>query len=105
MSYFSGAADECRAGTIPRNTAAQLAAGEIHSDIARGFIRAEVVGYDALVTRGSMAACRDHGEVRLDGREYVVQGGDVGNFRFATQPIERENRTGLRSVRARRAPR
>jgi len=56
----------------------------LHSDIARGFIRAEVVAYDHLVARGSMAACRDHGEVRLEGKEYVVQDGDIINFRFAT---------------------
>jgi GTP-binding protein YchF len=84
MSFFTVGEDECRAWSIPRNTSAQLAAGEIHSDIARGFIRAEVVGYDSLTTRGSMAACRDHGEVRLEGKEYVVQDGDIINFRFAT---------------------
>ena len=50
----------------------------------RGVIRAEVVGYEALITRGSMGACRDHGEVRLEGKEYVVQDGDIINFRFAT---------------------
>ena len=84
ISFFTVGEDECRAWSIPRGTAAQLAAGEIHSDIARGFIRAEVVSYDALVGRGSMAACRDRGEVRLEGKEYVVQDGDVINFRFAT---------------------
>jgi GTP-binding protein YchF len=84
MSFFTVGEDECRAWSIPRHTPAQLAAGEIHSDIARGFIRAEVVSYDHLTTRGSMAACRDHGEVRLEGKEYVVQDGDVINFRFAT---------------------
>jgi GTP-binding protein YchF len=84
ISFFTVGEDECRAWSIPRGTPAQLAAGEIHSDIARGFIRAEVVGYDALITRGSMAACRDHGEVRLEGKEYVVQDGDIINFRFAT---------------------
>jgi GTP-binding protein YchF len=84
ISFFTVGEDECRAWSIPRGTPAQLAAGEIHSDIARGFIRAEVVGYDPLVTRGSMAACRDHGEVRLEGKEYVVQDGDIVNFRFAT---------------------
>jgi ribosome-binding ATPase YchF (GTP1/OBG family) len=61
-----------------------VAAGEIHTDIQRGFIRAEVVAYDALMKRGSMAACRDHGEVRLEGKEYIVQDGDIINFRFAT---------------------
>jgi GTP-binding protein YchF len=84
ISFFTVGEDECRAWSIPRGTAAQLAAGEIHSDIARGFIRAEVVSYDALVGRGSMAACRDEGEVRLEGKEYVVRDGDVINFRFAT---------------------
>ena len=84
ISFFTVGEDECRAWSIPRGTPAQLAAGEIHSDIARGFIRAEVVHYDALTARGSMAACRDHGEVRLEGKEYVVQDGDIINFRFAT---------------------
>src|SRR5262249_10415020 len=59
ISFFTVGEDECRAWSIPRGTTAQLAAGEIHSDIARGFIRAEVVPYDALTSRGSMAACRD----------------------------------------------
>jgi hypothetical protein len=84
ISFFTVGEDECRAWSIPRGISAQLAAGEIHSDIARGFIRAEVVSYDALTTRGSMATCRDHGEVRLEGKEYVVQDGDIINFRFAT---------------------
>jgi GTP-binding protein YchF len=84
MSFFTVGEDECRAWSIPRDTVAQAAAGEIHSDIQRGFIRAEVVAYDALVTRGSLAACRDHGELRLEGKEYVVADGDVINFRHAT---------------------
>jgi GTP-binding protein YchF len=84
MSFFTVGEDECRAWSIARGTMAQVAAGEIHTDIQRGFIRAEVVAYDALVSRGSMAACRDHGEVRLEGKEYIVQDGDVINFRFAT---------------------
>ena len=84
ISFFTVGEDECRAWSIARNTSAQLAAGEIHSDIARGFIRAEVVAYDALVSRGSMAVCKEHGEVRLEGKEYVVQDGDIINFRHAT---------------------
>jgi ribosome-binding ATPase len=84
MSFFTVGEDECRAWSIARETQAQLAAGEIHSDIQRGFIRAEVVSYDALTTRGSMAVCREHGEVRLEGKEYIVQDGDIINFRFAT---------------------
>jgi len=84
MSFFTVGEDECRAWSIPRGTAAQLAAGEIHSDIARGFIRAEVVPYDALIARGSLAACREHGEMRLEGKEYTVADGDIINFRHAT---------------------
>ena len=84
MSFFTVGEDECRAWSIPRGTVAQAAAGEIHSDIQRGFIRAEVTAYERLVARGSLAACRDHGEVRLEGKEYVVADGDVINFRHAT---------------------
>jgi ribosome-binding ATPase len=84
ISFLTAGEDECRAWSIPRHTPAQLAAGEIHSDIQRGFIRAEVVSYDHLMARGSMAACKDHGEVRLEGKEYIVQDGDIINFRFAT---------------------
>jgi ribosome-binding ATPase len=84
ISFFTVGEDECRAWSIARGTPAQLAAGEIHTDIQRGFIRAEIVAYDALMARGSMAACREHGEVRLEGKEYVVQDGDIINFRFAT---------------------
>ena len=84
ISFFTVGEDECRAWSIPRGTPAQLAAAEIHSDIARGFIRAEVVGYDRFIAGGSMGACRERGEVRLEGKDYVVQDGDIINFRFAT---------------------
>ena len=84
ISFFTVGEDENRAWSIPRDTPAQLAAGEIHSDIQRGFIRAEVVRYEALLARGSLAACRVHGELRLEGKEYVVQDGDVINVRHAT---------------------
>ena len=84
ISFFTVGEDECRAWSIPRGTHAQVAAGEIHSDIARGFIRAEVVPHDALLARGSLAACKEHAELRLEGKDYVVQDGDVINFRFAT---------------------
>jgi GTP-binding protein YchF len=84
LSFFTVGEDECRAWSISRGTPAQLAAGEIHSDIQRGFIRAEVVAYDALIARGSMQACREHGEVRLEGKDYIVQDGDIINFRHAT---------------------
>lgn len=84
ISFFTVGEDECRAWSIPAGTRAQQAAGEIHTDIERGFIRAEVVEQGRLLERGAIAACRDHGEVRLEGKEYVVKDGDVINFRFAT---------------------
>ena len=84
ISFFTVGEDENRAWSIPRGTSAVLAAGEIHSDISRGFIRAEVVRYEHLLARGTLAACREHGELRLEGKEYVVQDGDVINFRHAT---------------------
>ena len=84
ISFFTVGDDECRAWSIPRGTPAQEAAGAIHSDIARGFIRAEVVPCDRLLARGSLAACRDHGELRLEGKEYIVLDGDVITFRHAT---------------------
>jgi GTP-binding protein YchF len=84
MSFFTVGEDECRAWSIPRQLRAPEAAGAIHSDIQRGFIRAEVVPWDTLIARGSLAACRDHGELRLEGKDYVVQDGDTINFRHAT---------------------
>lgn len=84
ISFFTVGEDECRAWSIPRDTIAVLAAGEIHSDISRGFIRAEVARYEHLIARGSLAACREHGELRLEGKDYVVLDGDVINFRHAT---------------------
>ena len=82
ISFLTAGEDECRAWTLRRGTKAQLAAGTIHSDIERGFIRAEVVAYDDLVAAGSIAACRDKGTLRLEGKEYEVKDGDVINFRF-----------------------
>jgi GTP-binding protein YchF len=84
ISFFTVGDDECRAWSIPRATPAQEAAGAIHTDIQRGFIRAEVVPYDRLIARGSIAACRDHGELRLEGKDYLVADGDVITFRHAT---------------------
>ena len=84
LTFFTTGEDECRAWSIPEGTVAQIAASEIHTDISRGFIRAEIVEYDHLITRRSVAECRKHAEVRLEGKEYVVQDGDIINFRFAT---------------------
>src|SRR5262245_13648166 len=83
ISFFTVGEDEVRAWSVPRGTRAQDAAGAIHSDIARGFIRAEVVGYDELVAAGgSMATVRERGQFRLEGKDYVVQDGEVCHFRF-----------------------
>ena len=84
MSFFTVGEDECRAWSIPRHMRAQDAGGAIHSDIQRGFIRAEVVPWDTLIARGSLAACRDTGELRLEGKDYIVADGDTINFRHAT---------------------
>ena len=82
ISFLTAGEDEVRAWTIRKGTAAHQAAGKIHSDIERGFIRAEVVAYDDFITHGSMAAARDKGLVRLEGKTYVVKDGDIINFRF-----------------------
>ena len=82
VSFLTAGEDECRAWTIKRATRAQLAAGTIHSDIERGFIRAQVVAFSDLVAAGSLAACRDKGTLRLEGRDYLVQDGDVIEFKF-----------------------
>jgi GTP-binding protein YchF len=84
LSFFTVGEDECRAWSIPRHTIAHDAAGEIHSDIQRGFIRAEVVAYDDFIAKGSLHACKEAGTLRLEGKEYVVQDGDIINFRHAT---------------------
>jgi GTP-binding protein YchF len=83
ISFFTVGDDEVRAWSIPEGTRAQDAAGAIHSDIARGFIRAEVVGYDDLVAaEGSMAAVRERGRFRLEGKDYRVRDGEICHFRF-----------------------
>jgi GTP-binding protein YchF len=82
VSFLTAGEDECRAWTIARGTRAQEAAGAIHSDIERGFIRAQVVAFDDLVAAGSLAACRDKGTLRLEGRDYPVKDGDVIEFKF-----------------------
>ena len=84
ISFFTVGEDECRAWSIPRGRRRNSRPARFTAISRAGFIRAEVVGYDHLIARGSMAACRDHGEVRLEGKEYVVQDGDIINFRFAT---------------------
>ena len=82
MSFLTAGPTEVRAWTIRKGPKAPQAAGKIHSDMERGFIRAEVVSYDDLVKCGSYAAARDHGLVRSEGKDYVMQEGDVVLFRF-----------------------
>ncbi|GIW12053.1 MAG: YchF family ATPase [Chloroflexi bacterium] len=82
ISFFTVASNECRAWTIPAGTLAPQAAGAVHSDMERGFIRAEVVHYDDLVAAGSFAEARRRGLVRSEGKQYVVQDGDVIEYLF-----------------------
>jgi ribosome-binding ATPase len=83
MAFFTVGEDEVRAWTIRHHTTAPLAAGAIHSDFERGFIRAEVVHYDDFILHKTMAKCRSEGVLRLEGREYIVKDGDIITFRFA----------------------
>ncbi|MBL4931059.1 redox-regulated ATPase YchF [Clostridium paridis] len=82
ISYLTAGVQEVRAWTIIKGTKAPQAAGKIHSDIERGFIRAEIVSYDDLVQLGSEAAAKEKGLYRLEGKEYIMKDGDVVNFRF-----------------------
>ncbi len=82
ISFLTAGEDECRAWPIQRGTKAQRAAGKIHSDIERGFIRAEVIAYTDFITYGSEAKCKEAGKLRLEGKDYVVQDGDIIHFRF-----------------------
>ena len=82
MTFLTAGEKEVRAWEIPRGTKAPQAAGKIHGDIERGFIRAEIVAYDDYVKYRTMDALRGAGLVRSEGRDYVMQEGDVVNFRF-----------------------
>ena len=82
ISYLTAGKPEVRAWTITKGTKAPQAAGKIHSDFERGFIRAEVIAYDDLIANGSLAAAKEKGLVRSEGKEYVMQDGDVVLFRF-----------------------
>ena len=82
ISYLTAGKPEVRAWTIKKGTKAPQAAGKIHSDFEKGFIRAEVISFDDLMACGSMAAAKEKGLVRLEGKEYVMQDGDIVLFRF-----------------------
>ena len=81
-TYFTAGVQEVRAWTFKRGMKAPECAGIIHSDFEKGFIRAETVSYDDLVKYGSMSAAKEAGKVRLEGKDYVVQDGDIMHFRF-----------------------
>jgi ribosome-binding ATPase len=83
ISFFTVGEDECRAWTIRSGASAWEAAAEIHTDIQRGFIRAEVVAYDDLIASGSLAEARNRGRLRLEGRDYVVKDGEIVHFRHS----------------------
>ena len=82
MSFLTAGEPEVRAWTIKKGTKAPQAAGKIHSDIERGFIKAEIVNYDDLMKEGSMNACKEKGLVRQEGKEYIMQDGDIVLFKF-----------------------
>lgn len=82
VTFFTTVSDELRAWTIKRGTPAKKAAGKVHSDMERGFIRAEVVAYDDFIALGSEAKCREAGKLRLEGKDYPVHDGDIIHFRF-----------------------
>ena len=82
ISFLTAGPKEVRAWTIEKGTKAPQAAGKIHTDFERGFIRAEVVHYDTLIENGTMQACREKGLIRSEGKEYVMQDGDIVVFRF-----------------------
>ena len=84
VTFFTAGPKEARAWTVTKGTKAPQAAGTIHSDFERGFIRAETIAYDDYVALGSEAGCRDAGKLRLEGKDYVIADGDVMHFRFAT---------------------
>ena len=82
MSFLTAGTDECRAWTIKRGTKAPQAAGKIHTDFERGFIRAEVIAFEDLKTIGTMASAKAQGKVRSEGKEYIMKDGDIVNFLF-----------------------
>jgi GTP-binding protein YchF len=84
VTFFTGGPKEARAWTVPRGTRAPQAAGIIHTDFEKGFIRAETITYDDYVALNGEAGARDAGKMRLEGKDYIVQDGDVLHFRFAT---------------------
>jgi ribosome-binding ATPase YchF (GTP1/OBG family) len=84
ITFFTAVGKECRAWTVKRGSSATEAAGKIHTDMAKGFQKAEVIAFDDLARTGSWSEARDNGHVRMEGRDYVVEDGDVMVFKFST---------------------
>jgi len=82
MSYLTAGKQECRAWTIKKGTKAPQAAGKIHTDFERGFIKAEIVSYNDLIENGTYQKAKESGLVRLEGKEYVMKDGDIVEFKF-----------------------
>ena len=83
-TYFTSGPEETRAWTIQKNCTAPKAAGEIHTDFEKGFIRAETIGFNDFIENGGWANSKTNGKMRLEGKEYIVKDGDILNFRFNT---------------------
>jgi GTP-binding protein YchF len=83
-TYFTSGPEETRAWTIPKNCTAPKAAGEIHTDFEKGFIRAETISYNDFITNDGWVNSKTNGKMRLEGKDYIVRDGDVLNFRFNT---------------------
>ena len=82
QTYFTAGEKEVKAWTIRKNTKAPQAAGVIHTDFEKGFIRAEVIAYNDFINLGSEQACRDNGKISVEGKDYIVNDGDIIHFRF-----------------------
>ena len=82
ITFLTAGEDEVRAWTVRAGSRAPTAAGKVHSDIERGFIRAEVTRYEDFIAAGSFAVARERGQLRLEGKEYIIQDGDIAHFRF-----------------------
>ena len=82
QTFFTSGPEETRAWTITKETTAPKAAGEIHSDFEKGFIRAETISFDDFVNNNGWLNCKNNGKMRLEGKDYIVKDGDILNFRF-----------------------
>ncbi len=84
QTFFTSGPEESRAWTITKNSTAPKAAGEIHTDFQKGFIRAETISYEDFIKNNGWTKCKEAGKMRLEGKDYIVKDGDILNFRFNT---------------------